>query len=91
MEFFRQEYWNGLSFPSPGSLPVPGIDPESLASPVLAGRFCTTAPPGKPYSVNYIALKKIPVSNEGLHVVLIVSSFVLTYYNKLLPFCLSCY
>ena len=30
MEFFRQEYWNGLSFPSPGDLPDPGIEPGSL-------------------------------------------------------------
>ena len=25
MEFSRQEYWNGLPFPSPGDLPNPGI------------------------------------------------------------------
>ena len=34
--FPRQEYWNELSFPSPGDLPDPGIEPES---PALAGRF----------------------------------------------------
>ena len=31
MEFSRQEYWNGLPFPSPGDLPNPGIEPESPA------------------------------------------------------------
>ena len=31
MEFSRQEYWCGLSFPSPGDLPDPGIEPESPA------------------------------------------------------------
>ena len=31
MEFPRQEYWNGLPFPSPGDLPDPGIEPSSLA------------------------------------------------------------
>jgi len=36
MEFSRQEYWSGLSFPSPGHLLDPGI--ESV-SPVLAGGF----------------------------------------------------
>ena len=46
MEFFRQEYWSGLPFPSSGDLPDPGIDP---VSPTLAGTFFTTAPPGKPY------------------------------------------
>ena len=31
MGFFRQEYWSGLSFPSPGDLPNPGIEPRSPA------------------------------------------------------------
>ena len=31
MEFSRQEYWNGLPFPSPGDLPNPGIKPRSPA------------------------------------------------------------
>ena len=31
MRFFRQEYWSGLSFPSPGDHPDPGIEPASLA------------------------------------------------------------
>ena len=43
-EFFRQEYWNRLSFPPPRDLPNPGIKPRSLASPALAGRFFTTEP-----------------------------------------------
>ena len=34
MEFSRQEYWRGLPCPPPGA--------------ALAGRFFTTAPPGKP-------------------------------------------
>ena len=45
MRFPRQEYWNGLPFPSPGVFPKPGIEP---ASPALVGRFSTTEPPGKP-------------------------------------------
>ena len=36
MGFSRQEYWNGLPFPTPGNLPVSGIEP---ASPALAGGF----------------------------------------------------
>ena len=27
MEFSRQEHWSGLPFPSPGTLPNPGIEP----------------------------------------------------------------
>ena len=42
MEFSRQEYWSGLPFPLPGDLPDPGIEPESLAFPALAGGFFTT-------------------------------------------------
>ena len=37
MEFSRQEYCNGLPFPTPGSLPNPGIELASPASPALAG------------------------------------------------------
>ena len=32
----------GLPFPPPGDLPDPGIEPLSLTSPALAGRFFTT-------------------------------------------------
>ena len=42
MGFSRQEYWSGLSFPPPGDLPDPGIEPASLASPTLAGEFFTS-------------------------------------------------
>ena len=42
--FFRQEYWNGLLFPSPGDLPNPGIEPRS---PALRADVLTSEPPGK--------------------------------------------
>ena len=48
LEFPRQEYWSRLPFPLLGDLPDPGIKLATLAFPVLAGRFFTTAPPGKP-------------------------------------------
>ena len=38
----RQEFWNGLSFPTPGDLPNPGIKTES---PALASGFFTTVSP----------------------------------------------
>ena len=38
VRFSRQEYWSGLSFPSPGDLLDPGIKPTS---PALAGVFFT--------------------------------------------------
>ena len=42
MRFPRQEYWSGLTFPSPGDLLNPGIKPASFGSPILASRFFTT-------------------------------------------------
>ena len=42
MEFSREEYWNRLPFPTPGYLPDPGIEPASLESSALAGRFFTS-------------------------------------------------
>ena len=38
----RQKYWSGLPCPSPGGLPNPAIEPASLTSPELTGRFFTT-------------------------------------------------
>ena len=64
MEFSRQEYWSGLSFPTSGDLPNPGIEPMSLASPALAGEFCTTEPPGKTHTHIHIEIK--PSHNRGV-------------------------
>ena len=47
MGFSRQEYWSGVSFPPPGDLPNPGIEPKSPASPEFAGGFFTTTQLGK--------------------------------------------
>ena len=41
MGFSRHECWSGLPCLSPGDLPNPGIEPEDLLSPALAGRFFT--------------------------------------------------
>ena len=43
MEFSGQEYWSGLSFPSPGDLPDPGIKLESLTFSAMASGFFTTS------------------------------------------------
>ena len=42
MGISRLEYWSGSPFPSPGNLPYSGIQPVSLTSPALPGRFFTT-------------------------------------------------
>ena len=44
MGFSRQEYWNGLPFPSPGDLPEPGIEPRS---PPLQVDSLLSKPPTK--------------------------------------------
>ena len=49
MGFPRQEYWNGLPFPSPGDLPNPGIEPMS---PTLQADSLLPEPPGKPKNKN---------------------------------------
>ena len=43
MGFPRQEYWTGLSFPSSGHLPNPGVKSGSLGSVALASRFFLTS------------------------------------------------
>ena len=45
MGFPRQEYWSGLPFHSPGSLPDPRIEPRF---PALQADSLLTEPPGKP-------------------------------------------
>ena len=49
--------WVAISY-SPGDLLDPGIEPMSLASPALAGRFFTTVPPYI-YIYIYIWRKKV--------------------------------
>ena len=48
-EFFQaRKLEGGLPFSPPGHLPNPGMEPRSLVSPALIGRFFATAPPLKP-------------------------------------------
>ena len=48
MGFSRQEYWSGLPFPSPGDLPVPGVEPRS---PALQADSLSTELWGKPQAL----------------------------------------
>ena len=45
MGFSRQEYWSGLPFPPPGTLPDPEIE---LGFPELEADSLLSEPPGKP-------------------------------------------
>ena len=51
MGFSRQEYWDGLTFPSLGDLPDPMIEPNlriEPRAPALHAGFLPSDPPGKP-------------------------------------------
>ena len=50
--FSRQEYWNGLPCPPPGTLPDPGVEPGSPAPPALQADSSPTELPGKQTSVS---------------------------------------
>ena len=56
MGFSRQEYWNGLPFPSLGDLPSPGIEP---GSPALQTDVLPSEPLGKPTLHMWIQHKNI--------------------------------
>ena len=49
MGLSRQEYWNGLPFPSPGYLPDLVIEPRS---PELQADSLPAEPPGKPMDLS---------------------------------------
>ena len=55
MGFSRQAYWSGLSFPSPGDLPDPGIEP---GSPALQADSLLSESPGKPLIIMTILLTR---------------------------------
>ena len=63
MGFPRQEYWNGVPFPSPGDLLNPGIEP---ASPAFPGRFSTAEPRGKSLQTN-TGNKYMVMKNRSFH------------------------
>ena len=66
MGFSRQEYWNGLPFPSPEDLPDPGIEPrspalqadalpsESCGCNIKNDRMISVRLQGKPFNITVI-------------------------------------
>ena len=55
MRFFRQEYWSGLPYSSPGSLPNPGIEPASPVSPAFQADSLPEEPSGKTSSWSLVS------------------------------------
>ena len=77
MEFFRQEYWSGLSLPSPGYFPDAGIKLSSFTSSPMAGRFfkiyhkfCLGSP------LHTLAIVNSEAMNIGVHTSFWISVFV---------------
>ena len=79
MEFSRQEYWSRLPLPTPGDFPNPGIKPRSPVPPAVAGRFFTTAPPGKPfhYDCSFVLTQRVFLNET------ISSNFHSTYLQRI--------
>ena len=61
MEFYRQEYWSGLPFLSPGDLPNPGIEPGSTALPADS---LPSEPPTKPLKLTLKLVYNTPHSQH---------------------------
>ena len=68
MGFSREEYWSGLSFPSPRDLPDPGIEP---GSPAFQTDALTSEQPRKPITsyncmqiYSYLKLQHLMCKNE---------------------------
>ena len=59
MEFSRQEYWSGLSFPTPFDLPNPGIEPRS---PVLQVDSLPTELSGKLLLLSHFSCVRLCVT-----------------------------
>ena len=62
MVFPRQEHWNGLSFPSPGDLPSPGMEP---GSPALQADSLPSEPPGVALVVKNLSASAGDVKDLG--------------------------
>ena len=82
MESSRQEYWGGLSFPSPGDLHDPGIKPTS---PTLQADSLLPEPPGKPLKVKWspphIFSFNMPLALDMMHFLIVGWNW--TMYNML--------
>ena len=84
--FTRQEYWSGLSFPSPGDLPNTGIKPTC---PTLAAGFSTSEPPGKDPSFFYHFMKNLLFCTLHFYIILalnftspeLVITFILFFFQ----------
>ena len=96
MGFSRQEYWSGLplSFPSPGDLPDPGIEPRS---PTLQSGALTSEPSGKPPQKNLLKkqirivdIKHLSCRYISLYQIRLSSITAIFFSSLLCPYLCSC-
>ena len=67
MEFFRQEYWSGQLFPSPGDLSNPGIEPGSPtlhADSLLSELHVNAKHPGKITAAEWKDIAGVEANNK---------------------------
>ena len=81
MGLSRQEFWSELPFPSPGSLPDPGLEPWS---PALQADSLLYEPPGKPRAhleketkveARFRTAGRLPFLGERVHAYLHMATF----------------
>ena len=79
MEFSRQEYWNGLPFPSPGDLPNPGI---KSGSPALQADYLPLSHERSPNL--FLLLCSIPLCEYSavlLTILLLINTLVFFFFS----------
>ena len=79
MGSFRQEYWSGLPFSSPGNLPNPRIEPESPALPADA---LPSEPPGKPLFIVVCRFIPLSLSLLGNHSLFSISVTLFLFWKQ---------
>ena len=56
MDFFRQEYWSGLPYPTPGNFPSSRVEPTSPVTPALQADSLAAGASGEPHYVVQLKL-----------------------------------
>ena len=93
MGFSRQEYWSGLPCLPPGDLPDPGIEPESLMFPALAGGFFTTSAirEAQPNVMTDLITRLLKLKSLSIIIFRVISKYVYICHLSLCKFIYICH